>query len=40
LTTYDRLLAVPEIELVCVSTLPHLHLPHTLAALRAGKHVL
>lgn len=36
----DKLLAVPEIELVCVSTPPHLHLPHTLAALRAGKHVL
>src|SRR5262245_13721124 len=36
----DRFLALPEIELVCVSSPPHLHLPHTLAALRAGKHVL
>ncbi|MEP7027317.1 MAG: Gfo/Idh/MocA family oxidoreductase [Candidatus Eisenbacteria bacterium] len=36
----ERMLAVPEIELVAVSTPPHMHLPHTLAALRAGKHVL
>ena len=36
----DRMLGVSEIELVCVSTPPHLHLPHVLAALRAGKHVL
>jgi predicted dehydrogenase len=36
----DRMLSVSEIELVCVTTPPHLHLPHTLAALRAGKHVL
>ena len=36
----DRMLAVPEIELVAVSTPPDLHLPQTLAALRAGKHVL
>jgi len=36
----DKLLAVPEIELVVVSTPPHLHLPHSVAALRAGKHVL
>lgn len=36
----EAMLAVPEIELVCVSTPPHLHLPQVLAALRAGKHVL
>ncbi|MGH7726403.1 MAG: Gfo/Idh/MocA family protein [Candidatus Eiseniibacteriota bacterium] len=36
----ERMLAVPEIELVIVASPPHLHLPHTLAALRAGKHVL
>lgn len=36
----DRMLRVDEIELVVVSTPPHLHLPQTLAALRAGKHVL
>jgi predicted dehydrogenase len=36
----DRMLKVDEIELVVVSTPPHLHLPQTLAALRAGKHVL
>jgi predicted dehydrogenase len=36
----DRMLKVEEIELVVVSTPPHLHLPQTLAALRAGKHVL
>ena len=31
---------VEEIELVVVATPPHLHLPQTLAALKAGKHVL
>jgi predicted dehydrogenase len=36
----ERLPRVEEIELVVVSTPPHLHLPQTLAALRAGKHVL
>jgi predicted dehydrogenase len=36
----ERMLKVDEIELVVVSTPPHLHLPQTLAALRAGKHVL
>lgn len=36
----DRMLAVPEIELVIVASPPHMHLVHTLAALRAGKHVL
>jgi predicted dehydrogenase len=30
----------PEVELVCVTTPPHLHLPQVLAALDAGKHVL
>ena len=36
----ERMLKVEEIELVLVSTPPHLHLPQSLAALRAGKHVL
>ncbi len=36
----DRMLKVDEIELVVVSTPPHQHLPQTLAALKAGKHVL
>jgi len=36
----DALLDVPELDLVVVSTPPALHLPQTLAALRAGKHVL
>jgi len=30
----------PEVELVCVTTPPHQHLPEVLAALDAGKHVL
>src|SRR5689334_12742131 len=34
------LLALPELDLVVVSTPPALHLPQTHAALRAGKHVL
>ncbi len=36
----ERMLHVEEIELVVVSTPPHLHLPQSLAALRAGKNVL
>ena len=36
----ERMLKVDEIELVVGATPPHLHLPQTLAALRAGKHVL
>ena len=36
----DRMLKVEEIELVVVATPPHQHLPQTLAALKAGKHVL
>ena len=36
----ERMLGVDEIELIVVSSPPHLHLPQTLAALRAGKHVL
>jgi len=36
----DALLQDPQVDLVAVSTPPHLHLPQTLAALRAGKHVL
>jgi predicted dehydrogenase len=30
----------PEVELVCVTTPPHHHLPEVLAALDAGRHVL
>ena len=36
----DRFLALPEVDLVSVASPPHLHLPQTLAALRANKHVL
>lgn len=36
----DRMLEVDAIELVIVSTPPHLHLPQSLAAIHAGKHVL
>ncbi|MBN2451688.1 MAG: Gfo/Idh/MocA family oxidoreductase [Lentisphaeria bacterium] len=34
------LLADPEVEMVVVSTFNHLHAPHALRALAAGKHVL
>jgi predicted dehydrogenase len=37
---YRELLAVPEIEAVSVVVPNHLHLPVTLAAIEAGKHVL
>jgi predicted dehydrogenase len=36
----DAVLAREDVDVVFVSTPPHLHLPHTLAALRAGKHVV
>src|SRR5579884_2723003 len=41
--TYDRwydLIADPDIDVVVIGTWPYLHCPITLAALRAGKHVL
>lgn len=37
---YGELLALEEVELVVVSTPPHLHHPITLAAINAGKHVI
>lgn len=37
---YNQLLALEEVELVVVSTPPYLHYPITLAALKAGKHVV
>jgi predicted dehydrogenase len=36
----DALLGRDDVDVVFVSTPPHLHLPLTLAALRAGKHVV
>lgn len=41
--TYDRwsdLVADPQIDAVVIGTWPYLHMPITLAALEAGKHVL
>lgn len=38
--TVDALLADPEINAIYVATLPYLHCEHTIAAARAGKHVL
>lgn len=38
--TVEGLLGDPEVDAVYVATPPHLHLPHTLAAAGAGKHVL
>jgi predicted dehydrogenase len=37
---YEDMLADPEIDLIAVCTPCHLHGPHTLAALDAGKHVM
>ncbi len=39
-TDVDALFTRDDVDVVFVSTPPHLHLPHTLAALRAGKHVV
>ena len=38
--TVDALLADPEINAIYVATQPYLHCEHTIAAARAGKHVL
>jgi UDP-N-acetylglucosamine 3-dehydrogenase len=38
--SYDEAIASPDVDAVFVVTPPHLHLPLTLAALAAGKHVV
>jgi predicted dehydrogenase len=38
--SYQQLIAVEDVDLVVVSAPPHLHLPVTLAAFDAGKHVI
>lgn len=40
LTRYDALLAMPDLDVVDICTPPMLHRPQTIAALRAGKHVV
>lgn len=37
---YKAMLRLQELDLVSITTPPHLHFPMTIAALRAGKHVL
>ena len=38
--SYEALVADPEVDVVYVATPHHLHLPHALLAIAAGKHVL
>ena len=38
--TYESLAADPQVDVVYVATPHHLHLPHALLAIEAGKHVL
>ena len=38
--SYEALVADPEVDVVYVATPHHLHLPHALLAISAGKHVL
>ena len=38
--SYESLVADPEVDVVYVATPHHLHLPHALLAIAAGKHVL
>ena len=38
--SYESLVTDPEVDVVYVATPHHLHLPHTLLAIEAGKHVL
>ncbi len=40
LTSMEEALAVPDVDLVCVTTPPHTHLEIVKAALAAGKHVV
>src|ERR1017187_7354363 len=39
-TLYDEMLADPAVDVVGIYTPDHLHAPHTLQALEAGKHVI
>ena len=39
-SSYASLVADPEVDVVYVATPHHLHLPHALLAIEAGKHVL
>src|SRR6478736_10404183 len=39
-SSYESLVADPEVDVVYVATPHHLHLPHALLAIEAGKHVL
>jgi predicted dehydrogenase len=39
-TSFEDLLAMPDIDIVDICTPPALHVPMAIAALRAGKHVL
>src|SRR5690242_4768989 len=38
--SYEALVADPEVDVVYVATPHHLHLPHALLAIEAGKHVV
>ncbi|MFL6165996.1 MAG: Gfo/Idh/MocA family protein [Ornithinibacter sp.] len=38
--SYESLVADPEVDVVYIATPHHLHLPHALLAIEAGKHVL
>lgn len=37
---WESVVADPEVDAVCIGTWPYLHAPATVAALKAGKHVL
>lgn len=39
-TSYEEVLAMPDIDIVDICTPPALHVPQSLAALAAGKHVI
>ena len=39
-TSYEEMLSDPSVEVVGIYTPDHLHAPHTIQALRAGKHVI